>query len=109
MPGMQVLVYPSPGRRAQRERHNSLPNALGNIATLFIASVLAEYNMGIQDDHIRLTAIPFPLMTHALMTHQIDAAWMVEPFVTTSAMSGATPLVDTDQGATENFPLGAIW
>ena len=81
-------------------------NALGNIATLFIASMLAEYNLGMQADHIRLKAIPFPLMTHALLAHQIDAAWMVEPFVTTAAMAGATPLADTNQGATENFPLG---
>jgi len=81
-------------------------NAIGNIATLFIASVLAEYNLGMQADHIHLKAIPFPLMTHALLTHQIDAAWMVEPFVTTAAMAGATPLADTNQGATENFPLG---
>ena len=81
-------------------------NALGNIATLFIASMLAEYNLGMQADHIRLKAIPFPLMTHALLAHQIDAAWMVEPFVTTAAMAGDTPLADTNQGATENFPLG---
>ena len=68
--------------------------------------MLAEYNLGMQADHIHLKAIPFPLMTHALLTHQIDAAWMVEPFVTTAAMAGATPLADTNQGATENFPLG---
>ncbi len=81
-------------------------NALNNLATVFIASVLGEYNMGIQADHIHLKAIAFPLMTHALLTHQIDAAWMVEPFVTTAAISGAMPLTDTSQGATQNLPLG---
>lgn len=41
----------------------------------------------------------------ALLTHQVDAAWMVEPFVTTAEMTGAQSLVDTDQGAAQDLPL----
>jgi len=80
-------------------------NALNNIGTLLITSLLAENAMGVKHDHIRFKAIPFPDMTHALRTHQVDAAWMVEPFVTYAEMTGATPLADTDQGATQNLPV----
>jgi ABC-type nitrate/sulfonate/bicarbonate transport system substrate-binding protein len=48
-------------------------------------------------------------MTHALQTHQIDAAWLVEPFVTYTEMSGATPLVDTDQGPPRTSRWAATW
>ena len=81
-------------------------NAPNNLATVFIDSLLSANAMGVQQDHIHLVPVPFPAMTHALQTHQIDAAWLVEPFVTYAEMSGATPLVDTDQGATQNLPLG---
>ena len=81
-------------------------NALNNIGTVFITSVLSEYAMGLKADHIRLVVVPFPEMSHALQTHQVDAAWMVEPFVTYSEMAGAQPLADTNAGATQNLPLG---
>jgi Acyl-CoA dehydrogenase, C-terminal domain len=44
-------------------------------------------------------------MTHALQTNQVQAAWMVEPFVTYAEMTGAEPLADTDSGATQNLPI----
>ena len=81
-------------------------NALNNIGTVFITSVLSEYAMGLKADHIRLVVVPFPEMSHALQTHQVDAAWMVEPFVTYSEMAGAQPLADTNAGATQSLPLG---
>jgi NitT/TauT family transport system substrate-binding protein len=81
-------------------------NALNNIGTVFITSVLSEYAMGLQADHIHLVVVPFPLMSHALQTHQVDAAWMVEPFVTYAEMAGSEPLADTNAGATQNLPLG---
>lgn len=80
-------------------------NALNNIGTVFITSVLSEYAMGLKADHIRLVVVPFPKMSHALQTHQVNAAWLVEPFVTYSEMAGAQPLADTNAGATQNLPL----
>ena len=80
-------------------------NALDNIGTLLITSVLAGNAMGVAGDHIHFKAVPFPGMTHALLTDQIDAAWMVEPFVTYAEMTGAQPLADTDQGTTQNLPI----
>lgn len=80
-------------------------NALNNVATLIVTSLLDENQIGIQSDHIHFKAIPFPDMSHALQTHEVDAAWMVEPFVTLSEMAGAQPLADTDQGSTQNLPI----
>jgi len=80
-------------------------NALNNIATLMVSSLLNANAMGVQQNHIHFKVVPFPEMTHALLTHQVDAAWMVEPFVTTAEMTGAQSVVDTDQGAAQNLPL----
>ena len=81
-------------------------NAPNNIATVFIDALLSANAMGVKADHIRLVTVPFPDMTQAMQTHRIDAAWLVEPFVTFAEMSGATPLADTNEGATQNLPLG---
>lgn len=80
-------------------------NALNNIATLMINSLLNANAMGVRQDHVHFKVVPFPEMTQALLTHQVDAAWMVEPFVTTAEMTGAQALVDTDQGAAQDLPL----
>ena len=80
-------------------------NALNNIATLMVSSLLNANAMGVQQDHIHFKVVPFPEMIQALLTHQVDAAWMVEPFVTTAEMTGAESVVDTDQGAAQDLPL----
>jgi NitT/TauT family transport system substrate-binding protein len=80
-------------------------NALNNIGTLLLSSVLNDNGMPVQGDRIHFKAIPFPDMSRALQAHQVDAAWLVEPFVTYAEMAGAQPLADTDQGNTLNFPV----
>jgi NitT/TauT family transport system substrate-binding protein len=81
-------------------------NALGGIATLLVTSMLYDNGIYVKRDHIHFKAIPFPEMTHALLTHQVDAAWLVEPFVTYAELAGAETIADTDAGATQDFPLG---
>jgi len=66
-------------------------NAPNNIATVFIDALLSANAMGVQQDHIHLVPIPFPAMSHALQTHQIDAAWLVEPFVTYAVVGKEIP------------------
>jgi NitT/TauT family transport system substrate-binding protein len=45
-------------------------------------------------------------MPAALAARRVDAAFLVEPYLTEAeTRSGAVPLLDLDQGATENFPL----
>lgn len=82
-------------------------NALGNIGTLLISSVLQEH--GISPSHVHFVAIRtgFPGMMAALQRHTINVAWLPEPFGSADAMKyGLGEIVDLDQGATTNFPVG---
>jgi NitT/TauT family transport system substrate-binding protein len=79
-------------------------NALDNIGTLLVSSVLNDNALAPSTVHF--VAIPFPLMAAALKAHQVDAAWLPEPFITGAEESiGAQALIDTDQGATQNLPI----
>lgn len=79
-------------------------NALANVGTLLVSGVLADNMVPVSS--VKFTAIPFPDMTAALTAHRVDAAWMVEPFLTQAEISaGVKSIADTDQGATENFPI----
>ena len=66
--------------------------------------VLAEN--GISPPRVHFTAIPFPAMGAALAGRRVDAAFLTEPYLTQAETSdGAQPLLDLDQGATQNFPV----
>jgi len=79
-------------------------NALANVATLIVSSVLAEN--GVRPRSVKFVAIPFPAMGAALAARRIDAAWLVEPYLTeTQIKYGAQVVADGDQGATQNFPI----
>ncbi len=79
-------------------------NALNNIGTLLIDSLLTDNAVPPSD--VTFKVIPFPLMAHALTTHQVDAAWLPEPFITEAEESiGAQPLADANQGAAESLPI----
>jgi NitT/TauT family transport system substrate-binding protein len=82
-------------------------NVLNNIGTLLISSVLEEH--GVPLGHVHYVAVPggFPGMAQALQRHQIDVAWLPEPFGSADAMEyGFQELADLDQGATTSFPVG---
>ena len=80
-------------------------NALNNIGTLLISSVLEEYGMSPRQVHF--VPVNFPVMGQALKQHAIDVAWLPEPFGSEDAASlGLQELCDLDQGATANFPVG---
>jgi NitT/TauT family transport system substrate-binding protein len=79
-------------------------NALAGVGTLLVSSVLAENAVPVPS--VKFTVIPFPDMDSALSAGRVDAAWMVEPYVTQSEISSGTVAVaDCDQGATQNFPV----
>ncbi|MBV9092799.1 MAG: ABC transporter substrate-binding protein [Streptosporangiaceae bacterium] len=79
-------------------------NAPENIGTLLISSVLADY--GIARHEVRFVVMPFPDMGPALQHHQIDVAWLPDPFGSIFAEQyGLAQLTDLDQGATTNFPV----
>lgn len=79
-------------------------NALQNVATLIVSSVLAENN--VPPSSVKFTAVPFPEMAAALQARRVDAAWLAEPFVTEAETRyGVVEIADGDQGATQNFPI----
>jgi NitT/TauT family transport system substrate-binding protein len=80
-------------------------NALNNIGTLLISSVLQGY--GLSPRQVHFVQVNFPAMGEALRSHLIDVAWLPEPFGSEDAASmGLRELCDLDQGATANFPVG---
>jgi NitT/TauT family transport system substrate-binding protein len=79
-------------------------NALNNIGVLLITSMLSDN--GILPSAVTFVTIPFPKMTAALKSGYVDAAWLIEPFITEAEESaGATTLVDLNQGVTQGLPI----
>jgi NitT/TauT family transport system substrate-binding protein len=79
-------------------------NVKDNIGTLLVGTALEEN--GVPVTSARLKPIPFPQMATALQKHQVDAAWLPEPFISSAEQQiGAQQLFDVDQGATANFPI----
>jgi NitT/TauT family transport system substrate-binding protein len=79
-------------------------NVKDNIGTLLVGTALEEN--GVPVTSARLKPIPFPQMATALQKHEVDAAWLPEPFISSAEQQiGAQQLFDVDQGATANFPI----
>ncbi|SDM17109.1 ABC transporter substrate-binding protein [Allokutzneria albata] len=74
-----------------------------------IAELLAKASMDAHSvDHsgVGWVEIQFPAMPAALKNKQVDAAVMVEPFITQAERNfGALPVLDVAQGATGDFPI----
>jgi NitT/TauT family transport system substrate-binding protein len=83
-------------------------NSPNNIAQVLLGSLFAAD--GLKLSSIKQVVQPvFPNMPQFLADHKIDAAWLPEPFGTDAEqIYGAVPLADFDQGAIQNFPIGAI-
>src|SRR5258705_1312858 len=78
-------------------------NALDNIGTLLVKSVLTDNAV---DPAVTFVPMKFSDMSKALVSGQVDAAWMTEPYVTEDEQSiGAVPLADSNQGTTQNMPV----
>lgn len=79
-------------------------NVLNNIGTILVGLALEDDGMSLSE--VKLVPIPFPEMTAALKAHQVDAAWVPEPFLSSAEQqTGALEVADLDQGATQNFPI----
>jgi NitT/TauT family transport system substrate-binding protein len=79
-------------------------NVKNNIGTLLVGTALEENGVPVTSAHLK--PIPFPEMATALQKHQVDAAWLPEPFISSAEqLIGAQQLFDVDQGATANFPI----
>jgi NitT/TauT family transport system substrate-binding protein len=78
--------------------------AKGTLADLMVKSAVATQNV----DHTKIqwVEMPFPDMPTALSRGQVDAAMMVEPFVTAAEQSvGAMPLLDLASGPLSDLPF----
>lgn len=79
-------------------------NGLGNIMELTTREALEE--AGVDPGSVQFVELPPPDFLGALEAGQVDAAWLVEPFVTigTSQM-GVEPVLDVFSGSTEDLPV----
>ncbi|MEU4548163.1 ABC transporter substrate-binding protein [Nonomuraea dietziae] len=63
---------------------------------------------GLKPDDVKFTQVPFADQLTALSTKKIDAAWLVEPFLTAAKKDlGAVEVIDTTSGPTAGLPLDA--
>ena len=106
-PGVQeVTVPPGSGIRTVRQLAGKTiaVNALAGLTVLLIDSVLA--GNGMSPSQVHYIVVPFPAMPAALAAHRVDAAFLIEPYLSEAEIrSGVVPLFDLDQGATQDFPL----
>jgi NitT/TauT family transport system substrate-binding protein len=79
-------------------------NVLNNVGTILIGSAL-EAN-GLSPSQVRFVPVNFPQMAAALQGHQVDAAWMPEPFVSSAEEQvSLRDISDLDTGSVTSFPL----
>jgi NitT/TauT family transport system substrate-binding protein len=79
-------------------------NSLGNIQELTARAVLQSY--GVDPSTLTFVELPPPDMLSALEQRNVDAAWLVEPFVTlASQTSDVARVVSAFEGPTENLPV----
>ena len=105
-PGLdQVVVSPRSGIRDVTQlagRTVAVNTPAPNIQTLALDRVLAARGIG----PVRYVTMPFAQAVGALGAGTLDAAWLVEPFVTQAEQAvGALPVIDPCSGPTAALPL----
>jgi NitT/TauT family transport system substrate-binding protein len=78
-------------------------NSLNNLGTLSVSAHLKA--SGLTPEDVKFVVIPFEGQLGAVKTGQVDAAWMVEPFLSASKQAGSTLLIDTNVGPTQELPI----
>ncbi|MFB9908915.1 ABC transporter substrate-binding protein [Allokutzneria oryzae] len=93
--------YDTPG---EIQKPKIAVNHKDDLGTLTTESVLQTANVA--KGNIKWTSMPFSDMVKALESKSVDAAWMVEPWITKAQRSnGARVLTDTARGYTLDFPM----
>ena len=111
-PGNQALyVLPgAPYKTVQdlvRDHATVGVNALRNIGTLLLGSLLASF--GEKVNAVRQVPESLSQLPRLLAQHKISAAWLPEPLGTVAEQEyGATALADFDQGPLQDFPIGTV-
>ncbi|MCP2361214.1 NitT/TauT family transport system substrate-binding protein [Nonomuraea thailandensis] len=60
---------------------------------------------GVRPEDVKFVPVPFADQLGALSTGKVDAAWLVEPFLSAAKKGGATQIIDTTSGVTEGVPI----
>ncbi|MFC4114648.1 ABC transporter substrate-binding protein [Nonomuraea zeae] len=60
---------------------------------------------GIKPEEVKYVPVQFADQLAALSSGKVDAAWLVEPFLTAAKKSGATQIIDTTDGVTAGVPI----
>ncbi|WP_186404883.1 ABC transporter substrate-binding protein [[Actinomadura] parvosata] len=60
---------------------------------------------GVKPEEVKFVPVSFADQLGALSTGKVDAAWLVEPFLSAAKKSGATQIVDTTSGVTAGVPI----
>jgi NitT/TauT family transport system substrate-binding protein len=106
-PGVFMIVAPrdSAVKRPQDLASKKIAiNTKGNIAELTTRSSLEA--VGIDMKTVTFVEMPFPDMQARLERKDVDAAFMVEPFITQAErMAGVVPLLDPASGTTNEIPI----
>ncbi|MGP3953878.1 ABC transporter substrate-binding protein [Streptomyces sp. 7N604] len=79
-------------------------NVRHNVAHLATVSLLSTHR--VDEDEVSFVELPFPDMADALEKGRVDAAVMVDPFITSAQRAlEAEQLGDATSGPTENLPI----
>jgi NitT/TauT family transport system substrate-binding protein len=107
---MTLVTLPSSNIRTPEELSGRrvAVNLVGGIQTLTLNEVLRTF--GVDPASIRYVQVPFPAMVKALQAHQVDAADMLEPYLTEAEVQvGAAQLVDQLSGPTNDLPISGVF
>ncbi|MET8852143.1 ABC transporter substrate-binding protein [Amycolatopsis sp. NPDC004625] len=78
--------------------------AKNTASDILTKSVMKDH--GVDFSTVQWTLVPLPNMAAALKDNQVDAAYMPEPMLSQAAKTvGATPVIDINTGASQDFPL----
>jgi NitT/TauT family transport system substrate-binding protein len=105
----EVVVMPGSGINGVRQLAGKTiaVNALGSVAQLLVSSALSA--QGVSPSSVHFVAMGFPAMPVALSKHRIDAAYLVEPYLSQAEeQTGGEELLDINQGATQDFPINGF-
>lgn len=81
-------------------------NNLRSIAELTARVGLEE--AGVDPATVKFTELPLPDTAGALAKGSVEAAWVVEPFLSASLDAGATKVIDPFTASLDGMPLGSL-
>ncbi|MFG1703739.1 ABC transporter substrate-binding protein [Nonomuraea sp. M3C6] len=78
-------------------------NSLNNLGTMVTSAHLKTQE--VTPEQVKFVVVNFEAQLAALKNSQVDAAWMVEPFLSAAQQAGAKLLLDTNTGPTDALPI----